>query len=170
MRIGIAAATAAVWLSACGGGAPETPPVLIKPSQVKPLLQLSDELDGKRVSVDGYIQVGNGFTSQGPSTYTLTSRPRGLGEDLIQFSATRGAEANQMDTPGLNRPGSFGGIELIDAKKAGYRDASGDVHSVLDKVRVTGVLDSGAADADSRSPTGQRFRPRLRNVTFEVAP
>jgi hypothetical protein len=169
MRIGIAAATAALWLSACGGPAAE-PPVLIEPSQVKPLLQFSDELDGKRVSVDGYIQVGNGFASQGASTYTLTSRPRGLGDDLIQFSATRGAEANQMDTPALNRPGAFGGIELIDPKKAGYRDGSGDVHSVQDKVRVTGVLDSGAADADGRSPTGQRFRPRLRNVTFEVAP
>jgi hypothetical protein len=169
MRIGIAAAAAAVWLSACGG-APETPPVLIEPSQVRPLLQLSNELDGKRVSVDGYIEVSNGFASQGASTYTLTSRPRGQGEDLIRFSATRGAEANQMDTPALNRPGSLGGVELIDVKKAGYRDASGAVHSVQDKVRVTGVLDSGDAEAYGRSPTGQRFRPRLRDVTFEVAP
>ncbi len=170
MRIGLAAAVAGLWLSACG--APQTPPVLIEPSQVRPLLQLSDELDGKRVSIDGYIHVANGFAGQDnrASTYTLTSRPRGLGDDLVQFTARRGGEANQMDLPALNDANAFGGLQLVDAKKARYQDASGASHSVQDKVRVTGVLVSGGPSEDDRSPTGQRFRPRLTNVTFEVAP
>ncbi|NJC41071.1 hypothetical protein GGQ87_001329 [Brevundimonas alba] len=175
MRIGVVVAAAALWLSACG--APEAPPVLIEASQVKPLLEFSDELDGKRVMLDGYIHIDDGPDEEGGIAilYTLTSRPRGQGDDLILFEAERGTAANQVDTPLISQrsipqmPGA-GEILLVDLKNAKFQDTAGVAHTVRDKVRVTGRVASFSGVDDDRSPTGKRFRPRLTDVTFEAAP
>lgn len=175
MRIFMVIAAAAVWLSACG--APEEPPVLIEASQIEPLLELSDELDGRRIAVDGYIHIDDGPDEEGGIAilYTLTSRPRGLGDDLVLFEAKRGTGANQVDTPLLDReripqiPGAAD-ILLVDLTNAKFQDTAGLAHPLRDKVRVTGRLASFSGIADDRSPTGKRFQPRLTDVTFEAAP
>ena len=174
MRIGLAVAAAVLLLSACG--APEEPPVLVEPSHVEPLLRISAELDGRRVAIDGYIHIA---TAPGHAAvamlYTLTSRPRGQGDDLILFAAERGSAANQIDLPVLSResvPGMPGAPDIltVDLADARFQDSAGTAHSVRDKVRVTGRLQSGAGVEDERSRTGRRFRPRLVEVTFEPAP
>lgn len=175
MRIGSAAGAAALWLSACG--APEAPPVLVEAAQIKPMLQFSRELDGQRAAVDGYIHIDDGPPGSGGAAmvYTLTSRPRGQGDDLILFAAERGAGPDQIDLPVLGRetipqmPGA-GEILLVDLKNARFQDSAGAAHSVRDKVRVTGRVASGAGTRDDRSPTGQRFRARLTDVTLAAAP
>ena len=78
MRIGVLVAAAALLLSACGESG--KPPVLIEIIADRPLLQFSDEMNGQRVSVDGYIHIDNGLGGEGIALlYRLTSRPRGLG-------------------------------------------------------------------------------------------
>ncbi|HYC68191.1 hypothetical protein [Brevundimonas sp.] len=175
MRIGWAVAAVVLALSGCG--APEAPPVLIEASQVQPLLQFSDELNGQRVAVDGYVHINDGPEGSGGAAmlYTLTSRPRGQGDDLILFAAEIGTGPNQIDLPVLGREGipgfpAAGEILTVDVTNARFRDLAGAAHSIRDKVRVTGRVASGAATADDRSPTGRRFRPRLTEVTFEAAP
>ena len=175
MRIGSATAAAAFWLSSCG--APEAPPVLVEAAQIRPMLHYSRELDGQRASVDGYIHVDDGPPGSGGAAmvYTLTSRPRGQGEDLILFAAERGPGPDQIDLPLLGRetipqmPGA-GEILLVDLKNAHFQDSAGAAQSVRDKVRVTGRVASGAGTTDARSPTGQRFRARLTDVTLAAAP
>jgi len=172
MRLGILAAAAALAVAACG--APEAPPVLVEASQVGALLETSDALDGRQVAIDGYIHIDDGDDGGAAMLYTLTSRPHGLGDPLVLFEAEQGVEANQIDLPILNRisvPGGAGGDILeVDLRNIHFQDAAGARHGVKNKVRVTGRLASGPSHEDARSPSGVRYRPRLRDVTLEAAP
>jgi hypothetical protein len=172
MRLGMMAAAAALGLASCG--APEAPPVLIEAQQVRSLLETSNALDGRRVAIDGYIHIDDGDDGGAAMLYTLTSRPNGLGEDLVLFEAELGTGANQVDLPVLNRialPNNGGGeILQVDLKNAHFQDAAGARHGVKDKVRITGLLASGPSHEDGRSPSGLGYQPRLEEVTLEAAP
>lgn len=172
MRVGVMAAVAAFALASCG--APEPSPVLVEASQVRSLLETSDELDGRRVALDGYIHIDDGDDGGIAMLYTLTGRPNGLGDDLILFEAEQGTGANQIDLPVLNRitlPENAGGeILQVDMRNIHFQDAAGARHGVKDKVRVVGRLASGPSHEDARSPTGVGYRPRLQDVTLESAP
>lgn len=167
-------AATALFVTACGEPAP---PVLIEPTQVDTLLKYGNTLDGQRISIDGYIHVDDGPDGQGGAAmaYTLTSRPQGLGDDLILFKAELGKDANMVDFPVLSTetmagfPGAPDTL-LVDLKNGRFQDGAGVSHSVQDKARITGRLASGSAREASRSPSGQSYRPLLTDVTLEAAP
>lgn len=166
---------ALLLLTACGR--PPAPPVLVEESQVEATLWQAAALDGKRVSVDGYIHVDDGreHGANAAMAYTLTSRSRGQGEDLVLFQAELGKAANQVDFPVLSSesmPGFPGAPPTltVDLKNGRFQDGSGASHPVTDKVRVTGRLASGAEREDGGSLTGKRYRPMLMDVTLAAAP
>lgn len=165
---------AVTLLAGCGERADEAP-LLVERPYVESRLQLSPELNGKRVSVDGYIHLDNGPNGAAIAMlYTLNSAPRGQGDDLVTFEGERGEGPNQIDLPVLERtemPVNAGGeILTVDLASARYQDSTGAAHPLRDKVRVTGRLRSGAPVEDARAPEGQRYRSRLTDVTLERAP
>lgn len=174
MRFRIIATVVALALGSCARE-PE-PPVHVEPSQVEALLEHSRDLDGRRVSVDGYVHIDDDSENGGIAmVYTLMSRPRGLGDEVITFEAERGTGANRLDLPVLKTerlPDFAGGSEVltVDLTNARFIDGAGTAHPIRSKVRVTGVLASGPPLEDARAPAGKRYRPRLTDVAFEAAP
>lgn len=168
-------ATLLVATAACGAK-PEAPPVLVEAAQIEPLLEFSRQFNGHQVSVDGYVHIDNGPGDAGIAmVYTLTSRPRGQGDELIRFEAERGTTPNTLDLPVIETerlPEWAGGTEVlhVDLARGRFIDGAGVAHSIRDKVRVTGELASLPANKDESSPTGWRHRPRLLDATFEAAP
>lgn len=182
MRFGITAATAALLLSACGGREPEEPPVLIEAAQVKPLLYWSADLAGRRVMVDGYVDLDNGPTGDAIAMRPrLTSRPRGLGDALVSFEVERGTGPGQLNLPVVETRGftnlpAAGEVVIVDLRNARFQDSTGASYPLTEKVRVTGrvayrsLSGQPMGTEDDRSPSGRRFDPRLTDVTLEVAP
>lgn len=174
MRIhAVMVAALLVSTAACGAN-PEEPPVLVEAAQIRSLLEHSRQYNGHRISVDGYVHIDDG-PGGAAMVYTLMSRPRGLGDDLIRFEAERGTGPNRLDLPVLKserQPEWAGGGEvlLVDLSNGRFIDGAGKAHSVRDKVRVTGELMSGPGLEDARAPTGWRYRPRLVDVAFEAPP
>ena len=175
MRRLVITTAAILLLTACGQ--PPAPPVLVEESQVEATLHQANTLDGKRVSVDGYIHVDDGRDEGAAAAmaYTLTSRMRGQGEDLVLFKAELGKAANQVDLPVLssepiaqlpNAPP----ILTVDLKNGRFQDSAGASHPLTTRVRVTGRLASGTAREDGASLTGQTFSPMLMDVSLEAAP
>ena len=181
MRLRMAMAGAlALAAAGCGKSGPPGPPVVVAPSQLDQLLYWSPGLDGRRISIDGYIGFDNGPTGQaialGPE---LTSQPDGKGDELIRFDLERGEGPNRMQLPVLETRSlpsvpAAGTWDIVDVGRTTFSDSVGKAHPLGDEVRVTGRLvyiRAGAAglmsDEDARSPTERRLKPRLVDVALE---
>ena len=171
------------WLAGCAPPEDTSPPVVVAAADAEPTLHWSADLDGKRVAVDGYVNLDNGPTgagiARGPQ---LTSQPGGRGTALINFEVERGTGPGQLDLPVMEtrvyaqfptRPE----VDRVDMSRASYRDAAGVAYPISRKVRVTGRLAyarwSGGqlfSNEDKRSTTGRRLMPRLIDVVLEPAP
>jgi hypothetical protein len=170
-------------IGACGKPEPEAPPVLIENSQVESKLHWSSELEGKRVSIDGFIAFDNGRNGEaiamGPH---LNSQSLGAGRNLIAVQLERGEGANQLNLPVLTTetmPGMPGAPKIVtfDLGESKFQDAAGAPHPLSRKVRATGRLRYAQynrtgimSDEDKRSPSGRRYRPRLTEVSLESPP
>ena len=172
----------ALTLAGCSWQSPPESPVEIAAGQVRESIRWSADLDGRRVSIAGYIDFDNGPTGAGIAPAPrLTSRPFGAGDELIMFFVEEGKGANQLDLPVLKStnidwvPGGFE-VRAIDMTHASFQDSAGVAHPFSTKVRVTGrlvyhhVRKFVVSEADPRSPTGRRFNPRLTDVGLEAVP
>lgn len=170
-------------LAGCAKQADTTPPVVVDQIDIERTLYWSSDLKGKRVAVDGYVNLDNGPTGAGIALGPqLTSQPGGRGEPLINFEAERGTEPGQLDLPVMetrtyeqfpNAPA----VDLVDMSRASYRDDAGVAYPISRRVRVVGRLAYATwsngylvSDAEPRAPTGRRLKPRLLDVHFEPAP
>ena len=177
LRLAVLGAVA-LAIAACGRAA--GPPVVVDASQVESLVYWSHDLEGRRISIDGYLSLDNGSNGKaiamGPQ---LTTAPFGGGEKTVPFELQRGGGPNQFNLPVLHEE-SFGPgpvrILTVDIAKAAFQDSKGAAHPFADKVRVTGrlryeyVQNYFQSDEDRRSPTGRRYKPRLTDVVLEAAP
>lgn len=175
MRRLVLTTAAILLLTACGQ--PPAPPVLVEEAQVEATLRQANTLDGKRVSVDGYIHVDDGRDEGAAAAmaYTLTSRMRGQGEDLVLFKAQMGTKANMVYFPLVKSEpiAQFPGappILTVDLKNGQFHDSAGASHPVTTRARVTGLLYSGTAREDGGSLTGKTYNPMMMDVTLEAAP
>lgn len=171
----------ALAVAGCAKPEPKAPPVALQPSQVESLVYWSADLNGQRVSMEGWVHFNNGEDGRaiaiGPE---LRSQPRGDGERLIFLDVENGEGPNQLHLPVVHTEtikGMPGAPQIltIDAAKATYQDTAGVAHPLGGKMRVTGKLRyvrAGKAglwsDADTRSPTGRRFKPKLVDVVLEA--
>ena len=171
----------ALVASGCGRPEPAGPPVRVERSEVERLVYWSHDLDGRRVSMQGFIGFDNGPNGQaiamGPE---LTSAPNGGGDELIRVEVERGGGPSQLNLPVLSRQRfaatpAVGEFLTVDIGHATYQDKAGVAHPLGDPVRVTGRLSYARlnnvgplSDPDPRSPTGQRFNPRLVDVELEA--
>ena len=170
-------------LAGCGKAPPMGPPVVVDASRIEPMVYWSSDLNGRRVSLDGYIGFDNGGAGEAIAIgEELTTQPLGRGDELIRFDLPRGEGPNQLRLHELGRetfaaaPAS-GEVTTFDPALTTFQDSAGKAHALDEKVRVTGTLvyprlgDVGLlSDEDRRSPNGRRFKPRLEDVVLEAAP
>ncbi len=169
----------ALIATGCGKVGPAPPPVLVEASQVEPQIYWASDLNGRRVSIDGYIGFDDGPGGQAITIgQVLTTRPNGQGDELMRFDLETGAGPNQLNMAVLSRerfvPNAPETI-TFDLARTTFQDSAGKPHPLREKVRVTGKLVyfgvSGAgliAEDDSGSPTGKRFKPRLVDLVLET--
>jgi hypothetical protein len=166
--------------TACARTEPPSPPVPLEPSELDRRVYWAADLNGKLVSIEGYIGFDNGPDGQaiavGPE---LTTEPLGEGDELIGLDVKRGDGPNQLQAPVLetktmaNFPAAPP-VLVLDVGRATFKDQAGKAHPLREKVRATGRLtyirvgDVGLwSDEDSRSPTGRRFKVRLTDVVLD---
>ncbi len=165
--------------TACGRAA--GPPVLVDTSQLESQVYWSHELEGRRISMDGYLSFDNGPHGEAIAMAPqLTTAPFGGGEKTVPFQLERGAGPNQLNLPVLREETIFPAapmrIVTVDIAKSAFQDSKGVAHPLAHKVRVTGrlryeyVQNYLQSDEDRRSPSGRRYKPRLTDVVLEAAP
>lgn len=162
-------------LAACNQG----PPVEVDAAKIEQTLYWSRSLQDKRIAIEGYIGFDNGATGQaiagGP---ILRTQPYGAGQELLMIGAEFGSGPNQISSPGMTSKPMFDGapkdlpqVVTVNPNEMSYFDTMGAPHPINHRVRVIGKL-RYALDIkdDTRSPTGQRYRPFMTDVTLEAPP
>ncbi len=161
-------------LVACGR--PTEPPIVLETAQVESKLRDASDLNGRRVSIDGYIGLDNGAGGQAIAIgQVLTTVPGGQGDTLIRLNLPQGKSAGELNLPVVGEetiPGMPGAPKILtlDLSRGEWRDTQGLAHPLSDQVRVTGTVAYVGVEDDASAATGKRFNPRLTNVTLDKPP
>lgn len=110
---------------------------------VKETLHHNTDKDGKRVSVDGYMDFNGSSEDKGIVTLLFFTQPGGTGNRLLNFNIKRGNGKNEIyiETSSKGKKDGPNAIAYdVDIDKLKFQDNEGTSYPLTQKIKLSGTV------------------------------